>query len=348
MVQIKNATLHNLQGVDAAIPIGRLSVITGVSGSGKSTLARNVLLQNLRTKLARKEPSTSYHGCDEIIGWEKLERILEVDQTPIGKTPRSTPATYIGIWDDVRRLFAETRLAKLHGWNASRFSFNTGEGRCPACEGQGMRTIEMSFLPDVKLTCELCGGERFNPETLAVKVRDKNIGDILKLEVDEVIDFFTAHPKIHRGLKLLQDVGLGYLTLGQPSPTLSGGEAQRLKLVSELLKARLDEGIHKSGRASSAPHTLYVLDEPSVGLSMADVKKLIQVIHRLVDAGNTVVIIEHNLDIMAEADWISDLGPEGGTEGGRLVAAGTPETLIKLHQRSHTGQALKDFMQRND
>lgn len=348
MVQIKNATLHNLQGVDAAIPIGRLSVITGVSGSGKSTLARNVLLQNLRTKLAQKEPTTSYHGCDEIIGREKLERILEVDQTPIGKTPRSTPATYIGIWDDVRRLFAETRLAKLHGWNASRFSFNTGEGRCPACEGQGMRTIEMSFLPDVKLTCELCGGERFNPETLAVKVRDKNIGDILKLEVDEVIDFFTAHPKIHRGLKLLQDVGLGYLTLGQPSPTLSGGEAQRLKLVSELLKARLDEGIHKSGRASSAPHTLYVLDEPSVGLSMADVKKLIQVIHRLVDAGNTVVIIEHNLDIMAEADWILDLGPEGGTEGGRLVAAGTPETLIKLHQRSHTGQALKDFMQRND
>lgn len=346
LVEIKNATLHNLQGVDAAIPVGRLSVVTGVSGSGKSTLARDVLLENLRTKVGQKEPSTTCRGCDDILGWDKLERILEVDQTPIGKTPRSTPATYIGIWDDVRRLFAQTRMAKLHGWNASRFSFNTGDGRCPACDGQGMRTIEMSFLPDVKVTCELCEGERFNPETLAVKVRDKNIGEILSLAVDEIIDFFTAHPKIHRGLKLLQDVGLGYLTLGQPSPTLSGGEAQRIKLVTELLKARLDEGIHKTGRASAAPHTLYVLDEPSVGLSMADVKKLIQVIHRLVDAGNTVVIIEHNLDIMAEADWILDLGPEGGTEGGRLVAAGTPEELITWHKRSHTGQALKEFMQR--
>jgi excinuclease ABC subunit A len=348
MVGIKNATLHNLQGVNAAIPVGCLTVVTGVSGSGKSTLARDVLLENLRGKVAQKEPTTDYSGCDEILGWDKLERILEVDQTPIGKTPRSTPATYIGIWDDVRRLFAQTRVAKLQGWTATRFSFNTGDGRCPACDGQGMRTIEMSFLPDVKVGCELCEGQRFNPETLAVKVRDKNIGEILSLEVDEVIDFFTAHPKIHRGLQLLQDVGLGYLTLGQPSPTLSGGEAQRIKLVTELLKARLDEGVHKTGRASSAPHTLYVLDEPSVGLSMADVKKLIQVIHRLVDAGNTVVIIEHNLDIMAEADWILDLGPEGGTEGGHLVAAGSPEELIKRHKHSHTGQALKDFMERNN
>lgn len=348
MVGIKNATLHNLQGVNAAIPVGCLTVVTGVSGSGKSTLARDVLLENLRGKVAQKEPTTDYSGCDEILGWDKLERILEVDQTPIGKTPRSTPATYIGIWDDVRRLFAQTRVAKLQGWTATRFSFNTGDGRCPACDGQGMRTIEMNFLPDVKVGCELCEGQRFNPETLAVKVRDKNIGEILSLEVDEVIDFFTAHPKIHRGLQLLQDVGLGYLTLGQPSPTLSGGEAQRIKLVTELLKARLDEGVHKTGRASSAPHTLYVLDEPSVGLSMADVKKLIQVIHRLVDAGNTVVIIEHNLDIMAEADWILDLGPEGGTKGGHLVAAGSPEELIKRHKHSHTGQALKDFMERNN
>ena len=347
MVEIKNATLHNLQGVDASIPLERLTVVTGVSGSGKSSLARDVLLQNLRTKVGQKEPTIHCIGCDDILGWDKLERILEVDQTPIGKTPRSTPATYIGIWDDVRRLFAQTRMAKLHGWNASRFSFNTGDGRCPACDGQGMRTIEMSFLPDVKVSCELCEGQRFNPETLAVKVREKNIGEILSLPIDEVVEFFTAHPKIHRGLKLLQDVGLGYLTLGQPSPTLSGGEAQRVKLVTELLKARLDEGVHKTGRASSAPRTLYVLDEPSVGLSMADVKKLIHVIHRLVDAGNTVVIIEHNLDIMAEADWIIDLGPEGGTEGGRLVAAGTPEKLMKLHKQSHTGQALKDFMQRN-
>lgn len=347
MVEIKNATLHNLRHVDAAIPVGRLTVVTGVSGSGKSTLARDVLLENLRGKVGQREPTSSYHGCTEIIGWDKLERILEVDQTPIGKTPRSTPATYIGIWDDVRRLFAQTRMAKLQGWNASRFSFNTGDGRCPVCDGQGMRTIEMSFLPDVKVNCELCEGQRFNPETLAVKLRDKNIGEILRLEVDDVIDFFTAHPKIHRGLKLLQDVGLGYLTLGQPSPTLSGGEAQRIKLVTELLKARLDEGVHKTGRASSAPHTLYVLDEPSVGLSMADVQKLIQVIHRLVDAGNTVVIIEHNLDIMAEADWMLDLGPEGGTEGGYLVAAGTPEHLMEQHERSHTGLALKEFMERN-
>ena len=207
-----------------------------------------------------------------------------------------------------------------------------------------MRTVEMSFLPDIKVPCEECHGERFNQETLSVRLRDKSVGEVLRMEVDDAISYFAAHPKVSRGLQLMQDVGLGYLTLGQPSPTLSGGEAQRIKLVSELVKARLDEGVIKTGRASSRPHTLYILDEPTVGLSMADVEKLIHVLHRLVDAGNTVVVIEHNLDIMAEADYLIDLGPEGGTGGGQIVASGTPEDLMALKAQSHTGAVLDEFM----
>jgi len=271
--------------------------------------------------------------------------VLEVDQTPIGKTPRSCPATYVGFWDDVRKLFAETRDARVRGWNAARFSFNTGDGRCPICEGQGMRTIEMSFLPDVKVPCDACNGERFNRDTLSVTWADKNAGEVLKLEVDDAVEYFAAHSRILRPLRLMQDVGLGYLTLGQPSPTLSGGEAQRIKLVTELTKARLTDGVLTTGRASRVPHTLYVLDEPTVGLSMADVEKLTHVLHRLVEAGNTVVVIEHNLDVIAEADWIVDMGPEGGTGGGRLVAAGTPEEVMELKDRSHTGEVLAEFMQ---
>jgi excinuclease ABC subunit A len=271
--------------------------------------------------------------------------VLEVDQTPIGKTPRSCPATYVGFWDDVRKLFADTRDARVRGWTAARFSFNTGEGRCPICEGQGMRTIEMSFLPDVKVLCDGCNGERFNRDTLNVTWRGKSAGEVLKMEVDEAVEFFAAHSRISRILQLMQDVGLGYLTLGQPSPTLSGGEAQRIKLVAELAKARLTDGVIKTGRASRIPHTLYVLDEPTVGLSMADVEKLIHVLHRLVDAGNTVVVIEHNLDVIAEADWVLDLGPEGGTGGGRLVAQGSPELVVSLKDRSHTGAVLDAFMQ---
>lgn len=344
MVQVHKAHLHNLRNVDASLPVGRLTVVTGVSGSGKSTLARDVMLNNVAQALSiRKEPA--WHGCVGITGWEQLDRVLEVDQTPIGKTPRSCPATYVGFWDDVRKLFADTREARMRGWTAARFSFNTGEGRCPVCEGQGMRTLEMSFLPDVKVLCDACNGERFNRDTLGITWRGKSAGEVLKMEVDEAVEFFSAHSRISRILQLMQDVGLGYLTLGQPSPTLSGGEAQRIKLVTELAKARLTDGVIKTGRASRIPHTLYVLDEPTVGLSMADVEKLIHVLHRLVAAGNTVAVIEHNLDVIAEADWVMDLGPEGGTGGGRIVAQGSPEHLMELKDQSHTGAVLYDFLQ---
>jgi len=342
-IQVCGATLHNLRLVDASFPIGRLTVVTGVSGSGKSTLARDVLLENLSQAVSMRTAS-EWSGCESIEGWQQLDRVLEVDQTPIGKTPRSCPATYIGFWDDIRKQFADTNESRMRGWTASRFSFNTGDGRCPMCEGQGMRTLEMSFLPDVKVPCDACNGARFNTDTLSVRLRGKHAGEVLSMEVDDAIDYFSAHPKVRHALQLMQDVGLGYLTLGQPSPTLSGGEAQRIKLVTELAKARMTEGVIKTGRASRLPHTLYVLDEPTVGLSMADVEKLIRVLHRLVEAGNTVVVIEHNLDVIAEADWLLDLGPEGGTGGGKLVVQGPPEQVMQHRAQSHTGQVLHEFM----
>ncbi|MGH8779369.1 excinuclease ABC subunit UvrA [Paraburkholderia sp.] len=375
---VHGAKLHNLRDVTVGIPLGRLVAVTGVSGSGKSTLARDVLMTNLldavgrsvlsspATRRARKavqqdEPRTNrrssvlarcaprpaftvshaWHGCESITGWEAIDRVLEVDQTPIGKTPRSCPATYIGLWDTIRKLFAETLEARARGYSASRFSFNTGDGRCPACEGQGVRTIGMSFLPDVKVPCDVCHGQRFNPETLAVTWRGKNIGDVLTMEIDEAVEFFASMTNISHPLQLMKDVGLGYLTLGQPSPTLSGGEAQRIKLVTELSKVRDDI----TRRGQKAPHTLYVLDEPTVGLHMADVAKLIRVLHRLANAGHSVVVIEHDLDVIAEADWIIDLGPEGGASGSTIVASAAPEQLVRV-ARSHTGEALAPVLAR--
>ncbi len=346
---VKDTELHNLRRQSVRIPLGRLVVVTGVSGSGKSTLARDVLHDNLRDALSQRRRSPQWHGCREIAGWEAVERILEVDQTPVGKTPRSCPATYVGFWDAIRRLFADTTEARMRGYEPTRFSFNTAGGRCEACEGQGMQRIEMSFLPDVRVSCDSCGGRRFNQETLAIRFKGKSIGDVLMMSVDEAVEFFAAHPRIHHALRLLQDVGLGYLTLGQQSPTLSGGEAQRIKLVTELAKTRTDAARAFSDRDATAG-TLYVLDEPTVGLHMADVEKLIHVLHRLVDAGNSVVVIEHNLDVMAEADWLIDLGPEGGEGGGMVVAQGSPEDVTRGKSKSHTARILKDFLQerRND
>jgi excinuclease ABC subunit A len=350
-LEIRGATLHNLRRVDARVPLGRLTVVTGVSGSGKSTLARDVLYANLRARhgvTRTKGRPPPFVGCDEIAGWDRIARVLEVDQTPIGKTPRSCPATYVGFWDEIRRLYAGATDARVRGYAPGRFSFNTAGGRCEACEGQGVQTIEMSFLPDVKVPCDACSGRRFDSETLSILYRGRSIADVLAMSVDDAVDFFAAHPRIHHALRLLQDVGLGYLTLGQQSPTLSGGEAQRIKLVTELARLRPDKPVlpRKTQPKQPVPskHTLYVLDEPTVGLHMADVEKLVRVLHRLVDAGNTVVVIEHNLDVIAEADWLIDLGPEGGSGGGRVVAKGSPEAVAKLRKRSHTADVLADFL----
>jgi len=358
---LQGAHLHNLHRVDLRVPLGHLVVVTGVSGSGKSTLARDVLLTNVAALVQHKATKAGRDalaagrrpalvGCTGLQGFETIDRVLEVDQTPIGKTPRSCPATYIGFWDSIRKLFTETLEARARGYASARFSFNTGGsgaagqkaggGRCPGCEGQGMKTIAMSFLPDVKVPCDVCHGARFNAETLAVTWRGKSIGDVLRMEVDEAVDFFASMPSIGHPLQLLKDVGLGYLTLGQPSPTLSGGEAQRIKLVTELSKVRDDV----TRRGQRAPKTLYVLDEPTVGLHMADVERLIQVLHRLVDGGHSVVVIEHDLDVIAEADWVIDLGPEGGGAGGRVVVAGPPEAVVAAG--SHTGQALRPVLAR--
>ena len=337
-LSIRGACLNNLRDIDIDLPLERLVCVTGVSGSGKSSLVRGVLLANLAAALRRRRGGRpKWTGCREIQGFEAVKRVLEVDQTPIGKTPRSCPATYVGIWDHIRRLFAGATESRIRGYGAGRFSFNVAGGRCDACEGQGTQRIEMSFLPDVRVPCDACGGRRFTPETLEIRYLDMSIAEVLGASVDEALPRFEAHPRVHRTLELLHDVGLGYLTLGQSSPTLSGGEAQRIKLVTELAK------VDASARARAAARALYVLDEPTIGLHMADVEKLVRVLHRLVDAGNTVVVIEHNLDVVAEADMVIDLGPEGGAGGGKIVASGTPGRVARA-RRSHTGRALSAFL----
>lgn len=353
-LEIGNAWRHNLKNLRLKVPLGRLVCITGVSGSGKSTLAREVLYANLRNLVSRghsgDRPQDSarpqLRGCETLTGWEKISRVMEVDQSPIGKTPRSCPATYIGIWDAVRKLFAGVLEARVRGYSPSRFSFNVPGGRCEGCGGQGANRIEMSFLPDVSVICELCDGKRYNPETLSILFKERNIADVLEMSVVEAGEFFNSQPSIHHSLSILQDVGLGYLTLGQPSPTLSGGEAQRIKLVTELTKTRVEPRQQLQANAR-AKHSLYILDEPTIGLHMADVEKLISVLHRLVEAGNTVVIIEHNLDVIAEADWIIDLGPEGGAEGGFVVAQGSPETVAHSKNGSYTARFLEELLVRS-
>ena len=333
---VRNASLHNLKHITVDFPLGRLVAVTGVSGSGKSTLVRDVLRSSLQAKL--ESPAAKLRGC-EAIEWNKdapLGRVLEVDQTPIGKTPRSCPATYVSFFNQIRDLYAQTHEAQARGYQPTRFSFNTPEGRCPVCEGQGQVSVEMSFLPNVKMPCEACSGMRFDEETLAVKWMGKSIGDVLNLSVDDALELFANRPKIAKPLELLQAVGLGYLRLGQPSSTLSGGEAQRIKLVTELSKA------YSQMRTRRTAHTFYILDEPTVGLHMADVEKLINVLHKLVEAGNTVVVIEHNLDVIAEADWVIDLGPEGGPEGGKVTGEGAPSAIAK--RKTPTGVALKAFL----
>lgn len=356
-LEMKGADLHNLKNLRVVLPLQRLVCVTGVSGSGKSTLVRNILHDNLKKLLHGKHrkktvpASAQLVGCHEILAWQTIGRVLEVDQTPIGKTPRSCPATYVGLWDDIRRLFARIPEARIRGYEPGRFSFNVAGGRCATCGGQGVKRIEMSFLPDVTVTCESCGGTRFTPETLEVRYKDQSIGDVLTMSVDEATSFFTVHKKIHHALRLLQDVGLGYLKLGQQSPTLSGGEAQRIKLVTELTKSRpAEEGAAALSRKNriagtgSYTQTLYILDEPTIGLHMADVEKLIHVLHRMVEAGNTVVVIEHNLDVIAEADWVIDLGPEGGDGGGKIVAEGTPEEIVRIKKGSYTAKILARFL----
>jgi len=324
VLRIEGASEHNLADIDVEIPLGRLVAVTGVSGSGKSTLVNDILLRSLTHQIHRARALPGRHRS--LTGVEHIDKVVDVDQAPIGRTPRSNPATYTGVFDHIRRLFSQTSEAKVRGYLPGRFSFNVKGGRCEACAGDGTLRIEMHFLPDVYVPCEVCGGARYNRDTLEVTFRGKTIADVLDLSCEDALEFFTHQPPIARHLQTLVDVGLGYIRLGQPAPTLSGGEAQRVKLASELSR-------------KSTGRTLYVLDEPTTGLHFDDVRKLLDVLGRLVDQGNTVVVIEHNLDVIKSADWLVDLGPEGGDRGGRIVATGTPETVATV-AGSATGAVL--------
>jgi excinuclease ABC subunit A len=325
---VRGAREHNLKGIDVEIPLGCFVSVTGVSGSGKSTLINDILLRALMQRIYKSRVVPGRHRTIE--GLEALDKVIDIDQSPIGRTPRSNPATYTGMFDNVRRLFSQTAEARLRGYQPGRFSFNVAGGRCEACAGDGTLKIEMHFLPDVYVPCEVCKGARYNRDTLDVTWRGKNIAEVLDLSCEEALEFFAAQPVISRHLRTLVDVGLGYVRLGQPAPTLSGGEAQRVKLASELAKR-------------STGHTLYVLDEPTTGLHFEDVRKLLDVLQRLVDQGNTVCVIEHNLDVVKSADWVIDLGPEGGDGGGSIVAEGTPEKVAKTHE-SYTGRFLAPLL----
>lgn len=325
LITVVKARAHNLKNLTISFPLGTLTCVTGVSGSGKSTLVNDVLYQGIAAKLVRAHERPGAH--DRIDGLEAIDKVIDIDQSPIGRTPRSNPATYTGVFTSIRELYAQTEEAKVRGYGPGRFSFNVAGGRCEACHGDGYTKIEMQFLPDVYLPCDVCKGRRYNRETLSVMYKHKTIADVLEMTVDEAVGFFENLGKISDKLRVIRDVGLGYIHLGQSATTLSGGEAQRMKLAAELAK-------RATGR------TLYILDEPTTGLHFDDVKKLLEVLHRLVEQGNTVIVIEHNLDVVKTADWVIDLGPEGGADGGELIVEGTPEDVAR-HGRSYTGQYLK-------
>jgi excinuclease ABC subunit A len=328
-ISVKGAAANNLKHINLDFPLGCLIAVTGVSGSGKSTLLKETLYKGLRNRLLKQQHPAG--RCKDIVGWQHLKRVLEVDHSPIGRTPRSIPASYVGFLTDIRKLFAMTPAARARGFHPGRFSFNVSEGRCGVCKGQGRPKVEMSFLPDVYVPCDVCGGKRFNQETLAVQYKGKTISDVLEMTFAEATRFFSAIPSIKRAVQFVCDVGLGYLCLGQPSPTLSGGEAQRIKLAQQLVKP-------------SNGHTFYILDEPTTGLHLADVQLLVNVLQALVDDGNTVAVIEHNMEIIKEADYVIDLGPEGGEKGGRRVAHGSPQDLLKYTKKSHTARCFRDYL----
>ena len=331
-LKIVGAAEHNLKNLNVSIPLGTLTVVTGVSGSGKSSLVNEVIYKNIARQFykAKDKPGK----VKKIQGLELIDKIINIDQSPIGRTPRSNPATYTGVFTDIRNLFAMTNFAKMRGYGPGRFSFNVKGGRCEACQGDGIIKIEMHFLPDIYVPCKVCGGKRYNRETLEVLYKGKSIADVLDMTIEEACKFFETVPKIQRKLQTICDVGLGYVKMGQAATTLSGGEAQRVKLATELSRV-------------STGKTLYILDEPTTGLHIADVHKLIEMLQRLVDAGNTVLIIEHNLDVIKVADHIIDLGPEGGDRGGTLVTAGTPEE-VALCPDSYTGKYLKKYLGMTD